>query len=133
MNISAFDSKRNFLRIGLSSHCLWDKGRFAPPKKASCPGNGTRRPSKWKKRIELILPYIISFCGLMSFYYRTIRALHKTYKFPIEKCIHNFYIQNSLRGVSCPTLPYCYIHEIQITIIACKFKWPQKEKKKKSR
>ena len=31
-NTSAFDSKSNFLRIGLSRHCLWDKARFAPPK-----------------------------------------------------------------------------------------------------
>ena len=36
-NTSAFDSKSNFLRIGLSkySQCLWDKGRFALPTKAS--------------------------------------------------------------------------------------------------
>ena len=49
-NTSEFDSKSNFLRIVLSSHCLWDKGRFAPPKKASCPGYGTRLTIKWKKK-----------------------------------------------------------------------------------
>ena len=55
-NTSAFDSKSNFLRIVLSSHCLWDKGRFAPPKKASCPGYGARRPLKWnKKNYNMIL------------------------------------------------------------------------------
>ena len=47
-NTSAFDSKSNFLRIGLSSHCLSDKGLFAPLKKASCSGYGARRPLKWK-------------------------------------------------------------------------------------
>ena len=45
-NTSEFDSKSNFLRIVLSSHCLWDKGRFAPPKKAYCPGYGI----KWKRK-----------------------------------------------------------------------------------
>ena len=49
-NTSEFDSKSNFLMIVLSSHCLWDKGRFAPRKKASCPGYGTRRPIKWKRK-----------------------------------------------------------------------------------
>ena len=29
-NTSGFDSKSNFLRIVLSSHCLWDKRRLAP-------------------------------------------------------------------------------------------------------
>ena len=64
-NTSAFDSKSNFLRIVLSSHCLWDKGRFAQPKKASCPGYGASRPLKWKKIVELFLPYIASFCGFI--------------------------------------------------------------------
>ena len=64
---TAFRSKSNFLRIVLSSHCLWDKGPFAPPKKASCPGYGARRPLKWKEIVKLFLPYIASFCGLCHF------------------------------------------------------------------
>ena len=36
-NTSVFDSKSIFLRIGLSSHCLWDKGRFAPLKRRLAP------------------------------------------------------------------------------------------------
>ena len=31
--LNKVDSKTNFLRTGLSSHCLWDKGRFDPPPK----------------------------------------------------------------------------------------------------
>ena len=59
-NISVFDSE-----IGLSSHCLCDKGSFARPKKASWPGYGARRPLIWKKIIELFLSYIASFCGFI--------------------------------------------------------------------
>ena len=34
---TSFDSITNFLRIVSSSHCLWDKGRFAKPKKGVLP------------------------------------------------------------------------------------------------
>ena len=64
-NTSSFDSKTNLLRTVLSNHCLWDKGRFAPPRKASCPGYGARRPLKCNKLNELLLLYIASFCGLI--------------------------------------------------------------------
>ena len=64
-NASAFDSKSNFLRIVLGSHCLWDKGRFAPSKKASCPGYVARRPHTWGKIVVLFLPYIALFCGFI--------------------------------------------------------------------
>ena len=64
-NTSPFDFKTYFLRTWFSSHCLWDKGRFAPPKKASCPGYGARRPLKCKIIIQLLLPYITSYSGFI--------------------------------------------------------------------
>ena len=82
-NTSAFGPKSNFLRIMLSSHCLWDKGRFAPSKKASCPGYGARRPLKWKKIVELFLPYIASFSGLYHFIIERYEHYTKRTNFPI--------------------------------------------------
>ena len=64
---SALDSKSNFLRVGLSIHCLLDKGRFAPSKKASCLGYGTRRPLKWKKS-SYFCRTLHHFVVLLSFY-----------------------------------------------------------------
>ena len=49
-NTSAFDSKSNFLRIELSSHCLWNKGRFAPLKKASCPCYAGKTSTQMEKK-----------------------------------------------------------------------------------
>ena len=64
-NTSAFDSISNFLRIVLSSHRFGTKGVLPRPKKVSCPGYGASRLFKWKKIVELFLPYIASFCGFI--------------------------------------------------------------------
>ena len=80
-NTSTFGSKSNFLRIVLNSHCLWDKGRFALPKKASCPGYGARRPLKWKKNSRVISA--VSFCGLCHFIIERYEHYTKRTNFPI--------------------------------------------------
>ena len=48
-NTFSFDSETNFLRTGLSSHCLWNKGRFAHPNWRLTPAIGQDAHSNVRK------------------------------------------------------------------------------------
>ena len=77
----------NFLTTVLSSHCMWDKGRFASPKKASCPGYGARRPLKCKKKKKNRIIAAVHRIVLWFYYHFLIeRYEHYTKRitFPIQ-------------------------------------------------
>ena len=74
-NTSAFDSKSNFLRIVLSSHCLWYKGRFCPTQKDVFP----RLWGKTSTQMGKCQVISVVYCIVLWFYCHFIIERYKHY------------------------------------------------------